>query len=102
MTKTTDEIKKGLECCIKSPFRCKDDCPYKEGCNGEQIMVDALDLIQQLEADKIGLLESSHEIRKDMIARIQRLETENETLMNNYDAVLGELGDMRAIAAEKE
>lgn len=39
-----------MECCIKSPFRCKDDCPYKEGCDGEQIMVDALALIQQLEA----------------------------------------------------
>ena len=56
MEKTNDEIKKGLECCIKSPFRCKNDCPYKEGCNGEQIMVDALALIQQLEAERDALM----------------------------------------------
>lgn len=55
MTHTADEIKKGLECCAMSSYRCEDDCPYREQCRYEQggkaMNEDALALIQQLEAE---------------------------------------------------
>ena len=77
MPKTPDDVKKGLECCIKSPFRCKDDCPYKEGCDGEQIMVDALAFIQQLEKDKDDLLEE-RELNDYLRDRVKQLEAERD------------------------
>lgn len=53
--KSNDEIKKGLECCAMSSYRCEDDCPYREQCRYEQggkaMNEDALALIQQLEAE---------------------------------------------------
>lgn len=59
MTRTPDEIKKGLECC--SEDGCK-KCPYWEDCNMadgfSELAGDALALIQQLEvrAHKLDLL----------------------------------------------
>lgn len=50
MSKTADEIKKGLECCAVSIYQCADDCPYKGECYGEQPLKDVLALIQQLES----------------------------------------------------
>lgn len=48
--KSPDEIKKGLECCAMSSYRCEDDCPYREQCRNEQggkaMNEDALALIQ--------------------------------------------------------
>ena len=53
--KSPDEIKKGLECCAMSSYRCEDDCPYREQCRNEQggkaMNEDALALIQQLQED---------------------------------------------------
>ena len=52
MTKTPDEIKKGLECC--SEDGCK-KCPYWEDCNMadgfSELAGDALAFIQQLQDD---------------------------------------------------
>ena len=45
MTKTPDEIKKGLECCSISYADCNNECPYKPDCDGSQILKDALALI---------------------------------------------------------
>ncbi len=58
MTRTPDEIKKGLECC-SSTANCADGCPYhvivegsfgcdEMGCE-DGLLPDALALIQQLE-----------------------------------------------------
>lgn len=53
--KSPDEIKKGLECCAMSSYRCEDDCPYREQCRNEQggkaMNEDALAFIQQLQDD---------------------------------------------------
>ena len=88
--KSPDEIKKGLECLDKMQFfmgqragrelwmeKPKDvQDSDLEQYNRDVDTVRAF--IQQLQADKIGLLESSHEIRKDMLARIHQLETERD------------------------
>ena len=61
MTKTPDEIKKGLECC--SEDGCK-KCPYWEDCNMadgfSELAGDALALIQQLEAERDEMMEYVH------------------------------------------
>lgn len=77
MTKTPDEIKKGLECChVGQACECT-DCPYSD--EGEETMncdfllgEDALALIQQLEAQNA---------EKD--ARIQQLEAERDAAVEN-------------------
>lgn len=90
MPKTPDEIKKGLECCITD--NCK-GCPYYPlyevfGCKLARAK-DALDLIQQLEAEKTKLLEESHEVRKDMLGRIRQLEAERDAAVEDLETVCG-------------
>ena len=68
MTRTPDEIKKGLECCSNVNFVCNEECPYyKSLSEGEDCCLkknaDALALIQQLQAENA---------EKDV--RIQQLE----------------------------
>ena len=49
--KTPDEIKKGLECCLKVGA-CNDECPYyNDGCGDDQELKDAIAYIQQLEGE---------------------------------------------------
>ena len=51
--KTPEEIKKGLECCIKASEEACDHCPYCKECinfNAGNIYRDALSYITQLEA----------------------------------------------------
>lgn len=49
--KTPEEIKKGLECCLKVGA-CNDECPYyNDGCGDDQEVKDALAYIQQLEGE---------------------------------------------------
>lgn len=57
MTRTPDEIKKGLECFAASYADCHKECPYKLDCDGSQILKDALALIQKLEAERDALTE---------------------------------------------
>ena len=48
MTRTPDEIKKGLECCLLS---CSGKCPYSDQLDcSDKMSKDALALIQQLES----------------------------------------------------
>ena len=74
MTKTPDEIKKGLECCSISYADCNSECPYKRDCDGSQILKDALALIQQLQAENA---------KKD--ETIQMLQDGNASLMRMID-----------------
>ena len=59
MTKTPDEIKKGLECCKEDEcFGERENCPYTADpklCVGV-MCADALALIQQLETERDALL----------------------------------------------
>lgn len=79
MTKTPDKIKKGLECCIKSCYRCEDDCPYRDVCKKEMAFMalqeDSLTLIQQLQVENAEQAE-----------RIRVLESRNNAL---YHTILG-------------
>lgn len=53
MTKTPNEIKKGLECCRTGDFGRHSNCPYnitEPNCM-QRMLADALAYIQQLEAD---------------------------------------------------
>ena len=87
--KKPEEIKKGLEFgkenCLNAKC-CVDECPYETCCDvsypdvmaevPRTMLCDALALIQQLEADKIALLEESHAIRKDLFDKIKQLESQ--------------------------
>ena len=60
MTRTPDEIKKGLECCSNVNFVCNEECPYyKSLSEGEDCCLkknaDALAFIQQLQDDNAQL-----------------------------------------------
>ena len=64
MTRTPDEIKKGLKSChslgrvLKAEDWCKIKCPYmdmKYGCGQDYMHGDALAYIQQLEAERDAL-----------------------------------------------
>ena len=76
MTKTPDEIKKGLECCQEDEcFGERENCPYTADpnlCVGV-MCGDALALIQQLQAENAEQAE-----------RIQQLEAELSDAKNNH------------------
>lgn len=57
--KTPEEIKRGLECCEPNKSNCY-DCPYYAECHlafGGTATQDALAYIQQLEREKMELLD---------------------------------------------
>lgn len=82
MTKTPDEIKKGLECCWGSRAETGlvgcDQCPYwgKYGCPAGKVKLgnDALVLIRQLQGENA---EQAEKIRA-LEARVQQLEAERD------------------------
>lgn len=120
MTKTPDEIKKGLVCCAMSSYRCEDDCPYREQCRYEQggkaMNEDALALIQQLEFKNGELLKTVEWLKAEieeyeesadkccyesqcnaelnkLEALCKRLRDENEQLEAERDALLKYITD---------
>lgn len=50
---TTDEIKRGLECCLNPELNCCNDCPYNNNgrlsCLESEMLKDALNLINEQE-----------------------------------------------------
>ena len=50
-----NDIKKGLECCLKPTISYCVDCPYNNNgaldCNSEKMLKDALNLINELESE---------------------------------------------------
>ena len=52
---TTDEIKRGLECCLNPELNCCNDCPYNNNgrlsCLESEMLKDALNLINELESE---------------------------------------------------
>lgn len=93
MTKTPDEIKKGLECCHVGHCDCE-ECPYEHtnSCM-HYLKQDALALIQQLQAEnaekdaRIQQLESGLLAQADVIAtmgeRIKQLEAERDAAVES-------------------
>ena len=73
MTRTPDEIKKGLECCADGNIECAGNCVFDDDINlcfpdcVKLLMTNALALIQQLQAQNA---------EKD--ARIKQLEAERD------------------------
>ena len=67
MTRTPDEIKKGLECC--SEDGCK-SCPYEQDCyttdGFSALAADALDLIQQLQDDNAEKDKSMQQLERSL------------------------------------
>ena len=75
--RSSDEIKKGLECCADSGGTCE-ECPYADGeCRAfEQLASDALALIQKLQEEV-----SKYEEGYDALTKIiKRLEAERDAL----------------------
>ena len=87
--KSPDEIKKGLECCAMSSYRCEDDCPYREQCRNEQggkaMNEDALALIQQLEAT----VSEKEKVVAELSGIIGQLEAERNQIMVAYKEIGG-------------
>ena len=80
MTKKPDEIKNGLECCIKST--CEPCCPYGNAANCKfaiNLLEDVLVYIRRLEEDNNGLL-LMRELNCDLHDKVERLETERDRL----------------------
>lgn len=97
MERTPDEIKKGMECCMGDPlvWHC-DECPYAEqgaevddGCdyNGAQVMQDALDLIQLLQADNAQM----NRCIENMTDKLNAMNDEVAKLQAERDAAVSEL-----------
>lgn len=74
MTRTPDEIKKGLECCMDHDGTCE-DCPYVDReCRAfEQLAGDALALIQQLQAQNAELLKKVEQLQAERDAAVSDL-----------------------------
>ena len=98
-----DEIKKGLECCLKPTINYCVDCPYDNkklfDCDIDQMHQDALNLINELESENKRLKKDCTDIANDyqemgkfyneeaeknkqLKDRIVELERENELLRN--------------------
>ena len=76
MSKTPDEIKKGLETCSTKDAECE-NCPYYDEKCTYDITSDSLAYIQQLERDKNWLSENYELIREEN----ERLEAQNTELL---------------------
>ena len=95
MTKTPDEIKKGMECCcdlmgVMCPY-----CPYAEGGDAsetckEEMAGDALALIQQLQAENSRY----HQETTEMYAEMCMLREKVHILEAERDAMKEALGLM--------
>jgi hypothetical protein len=96
MTRTLDEIKKGLECC-SSTANCADGCPYhvivegsfgcdEMGCE-DGLLPDALALIQQLQA------ENAQQARciENMTDKLNAMNDEVAKLQAERDAAVADL-----------
>ena len=85
MTKTPDEIKKGLEVCniwmVDEPNRCM-ECPYfcTKDC-ADTLMKHALALIQQLEAT----VSEKEKVVAELSGKIGQLETERNQLLEKIE-----------------
>lgn len=95
MTRTPDEIKKGLECCGTGDFGNHKDCPYdiSEPKCMQNLLVDALALIQQLEVDKQqleGLLTHMNQLRDAAAGRALKMEERVRQLEAERDAALAD------------
>ena len=71
MTRTPDEIKKGLECCSNVNFVCNEECPYyKSLSEGEDCCLkknaDALAFIQQLQDDNAEKDKSMQQLERSL------------------------------------
>lgn len=89
MTRTPDEIKRGMECCVIGPSahqpKCG-ECPYKFviACSDE-LLKDTSELVQQLEKDKTWAGEMSDMLREEN----KRIEAQNAELS-------GKIGQLQA------
>lgn len=75
MTRTPDEIKKGLECCTaEGEFRDCDNCPYMKDIEcQEETRRDALALIQQLQAENAEKDARTHQLEAERDATMRYL-----------------------------
>lgn len=98
MSKTPEEIKKGLECC-RTPVKCE-CCPYQQECDlpfGDLVMADAFSLIQRLERDKAWASENYDLIREEN----KRLEAQNAELLEKVKQLERER-DAKDICSQRE
>lgn len=97
MSKSPDEIKKGLECCIKSA--CEPCCPYGNTANCKfaiHLLEDVLAYIRQLESDKQqleGMLHHMNQLRDAAARRALQMEGHVHQLEVERDAAVRELAD---------
>ena len=95
---TDNEIIKALECCMDKSIMSCQECPIRMECHNYEtdIKKEALDLINRQKAEieflknelsNIEFLNKELEIdKKDLKAEIERLEKENQLLLDNHPA----------------
>ena len=97
MSRTPEDIKKGLECCISDTYGCNEKCPYFNSLsNGVDCAVkmhaDALVLIQQLQADNAQLnrcIENMTDKLNAMNDEVAKLQAENAQLLRDVHGKCG-------------
>ena len=107
MSKSPDEIKKGLECCMDYQNCTEEEgpqCPYCDvkRCM-EALLADALALIQQLESDKQqleGMLTHMNQLRDaaagralKMEERVRQLEAERDAAVKDMTKIVQKYGE---------
>ena len=107
MSKSPDEIKKGLECCMDYQNCTEEEgpqCPYCDvkRCM-EALLADALALIQQLESDKQqleGMLTHMNQLRDAAAGRALKMEERVRQLEAERDAAVADLTEMAELVPD--
>lgn len=85
LSKTPDEIKKGLECYAKKEFCAGRSCAYYNAlCDCDSLLSDAFSYIQQLEAQNAELLEKIKQLERERDAAIHDLKKTRECTTCEY------------------
>lgn len=71
LSKTSEEIKKGMVCCSSRETRCRRECPYVEANCLDALIPDALALINRLEGDNIAKAIVLEQLERERDAAIE-------------------------------
>lgn len=88
MPKTPDDVKKGLECCIKST--CEPCCPYGNAANCKfaiNLLEDALVYIRRLEEENhrlANMIQDCSEKENILVETIEELEAERDAAVKEF------------------
>lgn len=102
MTRTPDEIKKGLECCVDVNIVCAGNCVFDDDVKlgypdcVKLLMTNALTLIQQLQAEnaqQARCIENMTDKLNAMNDEVAKLQAERDAAVRDMTEIVQNLGD---------